>query len=157
MKGEILKIWVDADACPNAIKEIIYKASARTRTPVVLVANKWLATPRQFPLVSFIKVEQGADVADAYIVDQISAIDLVITADIPLADLVVQKGATAIDPRGDHYTPETIKERLSIRNFMQELRSSSDEIKGGPAPFNEAAKKRFADSLDRVLAKKNAR
>lgn len=148
-----LKIWVDADACPQVIKDVVFRASQRLQLPVVLVANRYLNPPRGYPLVSSIQVAMGADVADGYIVDQVSPKDVVITADIPLADLVIKKGAVAIDPRGDMYTPATIAERLSIRNFMEGLRSSTD-LKGGPAPFNEAAKKKFAASFDQILAKR---
>lgn len=146
-------IWVDADACPQVVKEIIYRASERLELKVILVANRPLVPPRGFRFISSIKVNLGADVADAYIVDNVQPIDVVITADIPLADLVIKKGAVAIDPRGDLYTPQTISERLSIRNFMEHMRSTTD-IKSGPAPFGEVAKQKFANSLDKILAKR---
>ena len=145
-----LKIWIDADACPRAIKEIVFKASSRLEIPVCLVANAQMTIPPG-PLITFIKVEKGADIADLYIFTQVTVNDLVITADIPLAAQVVAKGATAIDPRGELYTEENTGERLSMRNFMQSLRDNGVDT-GGPPPFGPKDKERFANSIDRILA-----
>lgn len=150
-EGSQLKIWIDADACPRAVKEIIFKASFRLKVPVCLVANNYMAVP-QVPLISFVKVEDGADIADLYIFGQVTANDLVITADIPLAALVVEKGATAINPRGELYTEENVRERLSMRDFMQTLRDSGVDT-GGPPPFGPKDKERFANSVDRILTR----
>jgi hypothetical protein len=146
-----LKIWIDADACPRAVKEVIFKASCRLKVPVCLVANNYMAVPKG-PLITFIKVENGADIADLYIFDQVAVNDLVITADIPLAALVVEKGATAINPRGELYTEENVRERLSMRDFMQTLRDSGVDT-GGPSPFGPKDKERFANSVDRILTR----
>lgn len=146
-----LKIWIDADACPKAIKEIVFKASYRLNIPVSLVANSYMTIPRG-PLFTFIKVAKGTDIADLHIVDNVGASDLVITADIPLAALVVEKGATAINPRGELYTEENVRERLSVRDFMQNLRDSGVET-GGPAPFGPKDKERFANSINRILTR----
>ena len=145
-------IWIDADACPKIVKEVIYKASSRLSLKVCLVANSYQAIPLS-PLISFIKVDQGADVADQYIVKNVKPNDLVITADIPLAKFVVDQLATAMNPRGEHYTEENISERLSARDFMQELRTSSGLNIGGPAPFGPKDKQNFTNALDRFLVK----
>jgi uncharacterized protein len=144
-----MKIWIDADACPKIVKEVIFKASFRLRIPVCLVANSYMAVP-QGGLVSSIQVDKGADVADFYIVENVTEGELVITADIPLASLVVEKGAIAINPRGEPYTEENISERLSMRDFMQGLRDSGVDT-GGPAPFGPKDKEHFANSLNRIL------
>jgi uncharacterized protein len=146
-----MKIWIDADACPKIIKEIIFKVSARLKIDVTLVANNYLSIP-DAPNISFIQVEQGADIADLYIVEHLSKSDLVITADIPLAALVVEKECTAINPRGEIYTEENISERLSIRDFMQDLRDGGVET-GGPASLGPKDKQTFTNSLDRLLTK----
>jgi uncharacterized protein YaiI (UPF0178 family) len=146
-----LKIWIDADACPRAVKEVIFKNCFRLKVPVTLVANSYMNVPLD-PLVQFIQVDQGADVADQYIVDHVSETDLVITADIPLADLIVKKGAIAINPRGEEYTEENISERLSMRNFMQDLRDSGMDT-GGPAPYGPKDKEQFSNALNRLLTK----
>ena len=146
-----MKVWIDADACPKMVKELVYKASFRLQFPVCLVANSYLSTPPA-PNISFVQVDQGADVADAYIVENCAVSDLVVTADIPLAALLVEKGATAINPRGEIYTEENVRERLSVRDFMQELRDSGLET-GGPAPLGPKDKERFANALDRILTK----
>jgi len=144
-----LKIWIDADACPKPVKEVVFKASARLKITVILVANSYLSIPHS-PFIKLIQVEKGADVADFYIVEHVEKSDLVITADIPLAGHIVEKGATAINPRGEIYTQENISERLSMRNFMQELRDSGVQT-GGPAPFGVKDKEMFANSLNRLL------
>jgi len=146
-----MKIWIDADACPRVIKEILFRASARLRVPVCLVANKPL-TRHETGLVTSILVEGGFDVADDYIAAHASPADLVITADIPLAARVVANGGVALDPRGELYTEENVGERLSIRDLMMELRSGG-LIQGGPAQFGMADRQRFASSLDRLLTR----
>jgi uncharacterized protein len=150
-----MKIWVDADACPKVIKEVIFKKSCRLKIDVTLVANSYLQIP-DAPNISFIQVDQGADVADFYIIEHLNKDDLVITADIPLASLVVEKEATAINPRGEIYTEENISERLSVRDFMQDLRDSGLQT-GGPAAFGAKDKEQFTNSLDRLLTKMMAR
>ncbi len=144
-----IKVWIDADACPRAVKEIIFRVSDRLRLSVLLVANSYMAVPSG-PLISFVRVGAGADVADAYIVDNISENDIVITADIPLAALVVEKNVIAINPRGELYSEENIRERLSVRDFMAGLRDSGVDT-GGPAPFGPKDKERFANSINRLL------
>ena len=147
-----MKIWIDADACPKAIKEIVYKASERLRIETILVANQAIAKPRS-PMIKSIVVDKGPDVADQYIVDEMDPDDLVITQDIPLADLVVTKGGLAINPRGDIYTEASIKERLSIRDFMTDLRDAGMQT-GGPKSFSEQDKRKFASSFDKIINKK---
>lgn len=143
---EQFKIWVDADACPVVIKEILYKASQRTNLQLILVANQSLRVPTS-PLISTIRVAPGFDVADNEIVKRLSAGDLVITADIPLAANVIEKGGHALNPRGELYTPEDIKSRLSMRDFMETLRDSGVDT-GGPAALNKNDRQRFANKLD---------
>ncbi len=144
-------LWIDADACPKVIKEIVFKISFRLKINVFLVANSYMAIP-QAPNIKLIKVEKGADVADFYIVEHLNKNDLVITADIPLAALIVEKGATAINPRGELYTEENVRERLSVRDFMQNLRDSGMDT-GGPAPFGPKDKVLFENSINRILSK----
>jgi len=146
-----MHIWVDADACPGVIKEIIFRAAERKQIQTTLVANQMLRTPPS-RFIRAIQVAHGFDVADAHIVEQVVAGDLVITADIPLAALVIERGATALNPRGELYTTATIRERLTMRNFMEELRSAGVET-GGPAAFNQADRQAFANQLDRLLAR----
>lgn len=146
----MITIWIDADACPVVIKETIYRVSKRTGTPVTLVANQYLRVP-DLPQITSIQVGAGADVADAEIVRRMVAGDIVVTADIPLAALVVEKGGTAVNPRGEPYTEANISERLSMRDFMDELRGSGVET-SGPRPFNARDSQQFANSLDRILA-----
>ncbi len=126
-----MQIWVDADACPGVIKEIIFRAAERRQIQTTLVANQMLRTPPS-RFIRAVQVPSGFDVADRHIVDQVVAGDLVVTADIPLASLVIERGAHALNPRGELYTTATIRERLSMRNFMEELRSAGVET-GGPA------------------------
>lgn len=144
-----MKIWIDADACPRVIKEILFRASERLQVPVCLVANKSLAKHNS-QLVESIVVADGFDVADDYIADHAGAKDLVITADIPLAARIVAKGGVALDPRGELYNEENVGERLSIRDLMMELRSGG-LIQGGPGQFNLTDRQKFASSLDRLL------
>lgn len=146
-----MQIWVDADACPGVIKDILYRAAARTRIALTLVANRWLATPPS-PFINSVQVAGGFDVADREIVARMSAGDLVITADIPLASHVVDKGGLALNPRGELYSAANIAEHLSRRNFLDEMRSAGVDT-GGPAPFSAADQKAFARQLDRLLAK----
>ena len=143
---------IDADARPKAIKEIVYKLSERLRIETILVANQAIAKPRS-PMIKSIVVDKGPDVADQYIVDEMDPDDLVITQDIPLADLVVTKGGLAINPRGDIYTEASIKERLSIRDFMTDLRDAGMQT-GGPKSFSEQDKRKFASSFDKIINKK---
>jgi uncharacterized protein YaiI (UPF0178 family) len=146
-----MHIWVDADACPVVIKQILFKAAQRTQLPLTLVANQPLNTPPS-PLINSVQVEAGFDVADNYIVQQVDVGDLVVTADIPLAADVVEKGAHAINPRGELYTPENIRQRLQMRNFMEEMRNAG-QASGGPPPLNNTDRQYFANNLDRLLAK----
>ena len=145
-----MRIFVDADACPRLIKEVLYKAVLRTNTELILVANQYLTHPLS-PLIRVIKVASGFDVADNKIVDEINADDLVITADIPLANLVVQKAAIAINPRGKLYTADNITQQLAVRNLMSELRDNQ-VIHGGPRAFGKLDVQAFANTLDRILA-----
>lgn len=143
-------IWIDADACPKAIKEIIFKAGFRVKIPIILVANSYLSIP-QSELIKLIIVDKGTDVADQYIVDNVSKNDLVITADIPLADLVVKKEALALNPRGEIYTEENIGEILSMRNFMKDLRDGG-QVTGGPSSLGPKDIQNFANSLNKILS-----
>ncbi|RTZ64618.1 MAG: YaiI/YqxD family protein [Aquificaceae bacterium] len=146
-----MKIWVDADACPVVIKEILFRAAARTKTQVTLVANQYIRIPKS-PYIKFIQVASGFDVADNEIIKQLEENDLVITADIPLADEVIEKAGLAINPRGELYTKENIKARLNMRDFMETMRSSGINT-GGPPPLNQSDRQNFANQLDRLLAK----
>jgi uncharacterized protein len=146
-----MKIWVDADACPRVIKEIIFRASERLELPVILVANQGLGKHHS-RLITSVVVADGFDAADDHIVEQAAADDLVITADIPLAARIVEKGGIALDPRGERYTEENVGERLSIRDLMQELRGAG-MIQGGPSQFSNTDRQRFASSLDTLLTR----
>ncbi|MDP1575092.1 MAG: YaiI/YqxD family protein [Coxiellaceae bacterium] len=146
-----MKIVVDADACPQTAKQILFKAALRTHCQLILVANQFIAVPRE-SLIKTVRVSQGADVADNYIVDHVVAGDLVITADIPLADRVISKHAVALDPRGEFYTTENIRQRLSMRDFLHDLRGSGVNT-GGAKPLHAQDIKLFADALDRYLTK----
>lgn len=146
-----MQIWVDADACPRAIKDILYRVALRRKIGVILVANQPLQVPSS-PLIRSIQVAGGFDVADDYIVQQLAAGDLVITADIPLAAAVIERGAQAINPRGELYTSANIRQRLNMRDFMEQLRSSGD-IQGGPPPFSQSDRQQFANALDRWLTR----
>ena len=146
-----MKIWVDADACPGVIKEILFRAAERARLMTMLVANQSMRIPpSQF--VRFIQVASGFDEADKHIANAIDAGDLVITADIPLAAAVIEKSAHALNPRGELYTRDNIRERLSMRNFMDELRGSGVAT-GGPAALNARDREAFANALDKFLRK----
>lgn len=144
-----MTVWVDADACPNAIKEVLFRAAEKREVPVTLVANQFLRTPPS-KFISSVQVEAGFDVADNAIVDRLSAGDLVITQDIPLADEVIGKGASALSPRGMLYTRENIKDHLSRRDMLDELRGSG-VITGGPPALDKKDVQHFANALDRFL------
>jgi uncharacterized protein YaiI (UPF0178 family) len=146
-----MQIWVDADACPAAIKEILYRAAERARIRVTLVANQSLRIPAS-PYIRFTQVPAGLDVADRRIVELLEPGDLVVTADIPLAAAAIDKNAHALNPRGELYTKGNIRERLSLRNFMDELRGSGVAT-GGPAVLNQRDRQAFANALDSFLAK----
>jgi hypothetical protein len=146
-----MKIWIDADACPRIIKEIVFRASLRLELPVILVANQGLGKHHS-RLVTSVVVAEGLDAADDYIVEQAEACDLVITADIPLAARIVAKGCLGLDPRGELYSEENVGERLSIRDMMQELRGAG-MIQGGPGVFSNTDRQRFASSLDSTLTR----
>ncbi|WP_028302588.1 YaiI/YqxD family protein [Oceanospirillum beijerinckii] len=146
-----MHIWVDADACPKVIKEILFRASQRLSLPLTLVANQSVAVPPS-SLINAIQVQQGFDVADNYIVQQVKPGDLVITADIPLAAEVLEEGGHALNPRGELYTVNNIRERLMMRDFMSDLRSSGIQT-GGPAALSQRDRQEFGNALDRFLAK----
>jgi hypothetical protein len=146
-----VQIWVDADACPKVIKEILYRAAERVKGSLILVANQPLMAPRS-PHIKTIRVEPGFDVADNYIVQHVEQGDLVITADIPLAAEVLDQGAEALNPRGEFYHPETIRQKLVMRDFMDEMRGSG-VFSGGPAPLSQTDRREFANALDRFLAR----
>lgn len=144
-----MKIWVDADACPVVIKEILFRAAERARVEVTLVANQPVRVPRS-RYVRMIQVQSGFDVADNEIVDRLEPGDLVVTADIPLAAEVIDKGGHALNPRGEMYSADTIRSRLDIRDFMETLRASGVDT-GGPATLNQRDRQAFANQLDRFL------
>ena len=146
-----MTIWVDADACPRAIKEILYRAAERAEIRLTLVANQPLQTPRS-EFIGSVQVPHGFDQADHRIVELMEAGDLVITADIPLAADVVKKGGQALGPRGEEFTEETIGERLATRNLMDQLRSTGMDT-GGPSALSKQDRQAFANGLDRVLAR----
>ena len=145
-----ITIWVDADACPKVIREILFRAAVRVERPLTLVANHSLPVPAS-PLITSRQVPQGFDVADDYIAAQVEPGDLVITSDIPLAAEVIEKGAGVISPRGEQFTAANIRQRLDMRDFMETMRSTG-EVKGGPAALNDRDKQVFANALDRYLA-----
>jgi uncharacterized protein YaiI (UPF0178 family) len=147
-----LKIWVDADACPVVIKEILFRAADRTGVQLTLVANQPLSTPSSAN-INTLQVPRGFDVADDDIVKRLAAGDLVITSDIPLAAEVIAEGGHALSPRGDMHTTENIGARLNMRDFLDTMRSSGVEMSGGPAAFSQRDKQTFANELDRFLTK----
>lgn len=148
----MMKLWIDADAAPRDVKEIVYRAAKRLELQTVLVANQRLPVPPGNPYVSAIRVEGGPDVADRYIADHAAPGDVAVTADIPLAAALVEKHVLVIDPRGEEYTPDNVAERLSVRDFMDGLRGSGVET-GGARPYGDRDKQAFANSLDRVLTR----
>jgi uncharacterized protein YaiI (UPF0178 family) len=146
-----VKIWIDGDACPNAIKDILFRAAERTATRLTLVANHTVKIPRS-PHISFLQVASGFDVADNEIVKRLAPGDLVITGDIPLAAEIIENGGQALNPRGELYTADNIKARLTMRDLMESLRSSGVES-GGQAPLNHGDRKAFADQLDKIITR----
>ncbi|CNK46921.1 YaiI/YqxD family protein [Yersinia aldovae] len=144
-----MQIWVDADACPNVIKEVLFRAADRTGVTVTLVANQPLKTPPS-KFIRTLQVASGFDVADNEIVQRVEKNDLVITADIPLAAEVIEKGGIALNPRGERYTPDTIRERLNMRDFMDTMRASGIQT-GGPNTLNQRDRQQFANELDKWL------
>jgi hypothetical protein len=150
-----VKIWIDADACPAPVKAIVFRASQRLGVPVTLVANHRAQSPPS-PLIAVVQVDRGLDAADDYLVEHAAASDLVITADIPLAARLVAQGVPALNPRGELYTADNVRERLALRNLKEELRTAGN-MTGGPAPYHDRDKQAFANSLDRWLARRGAR
>jgi len=146
-----MKIWVDADACPGVIKDVLFRAAKRCEVYCTLVANMSLHTPES-DFIDCVVVKAGPDVADAHIAQNTQTGDIVVTADIPLAALVVDAGGVAINPRGELYTSQNIGARLQARNLMDQLRASGMDT-GGPPPFNNKDVQSFANSLDKLLAK----
>ena len=147
-----MKLWLDADAAPRDVKEVCFRASERLKLDTVLVANQRVPIPPGYSHLSTVRVGDGADIADHYIAEHAEKGDVVVTADIPLAAILVPNGVVVIDPRGEEYTPEIIGERLSIRDFMDSLRSSGVET-GGHAAYGAKEKQAFANALDRALTK----
>ncbi|MCA9131496.1 MAG: YaiI/YqxD family protein [Planctomycetales bacterium] len=147
-----MKIWIDADAAPREVKEVVFRAARRLQIETIMVANQPLALPPHSPTVSMVAVREGANIADRYIVTHSQPGDLVITADIPLAADLVAKDVAVIDPRGDEHTADNIKSRLSLRDFLDVMRGAGT-LTGGNNPFDARDKKRFAAALDRFLAK----
>ena len=147
-----MKIWIDADAAPREVKELVFRAAKRLQVATVLVANQRLHPPPGNPMVSAVQVAGGPDVADDYIAQHATAGDLVITQDVPLAAVLVGQGVAVLDPRGDEHTSDTIGERLSIRDFMDRVRSAGG-VTGGPPPFDGRARQAFAAALDRTLTR----
>jgi uncharacterized protein YaiI (UPF0178 family) len=148
-----MQIWVDADACPHVIKEILFRAAERAQVLTTLVSNMPLARTPSSPFIRTIRVARGFDIADQRIAQELQPGDLVITGDIPLAAEVIARGAHALDPRGELYSEDNVRERLAVRNLMQELRSSGALV-GGPAPFNQSDRHLFANQLDRFLTRR---
>ena len=147
-----MRIWIDADAAPREVKEIVFRAAKRLKLETILVANQRMQTPVGIAEVSAVVVEGGPDVADRYIAEHADAGDLVVTQDIPLAAILVPRQVTVLDVRGDEHTSETIGERLSIRDFMENVRNVGGTT-GGPPPYDARAKQAFASALDRVLTR----
>ena len=150
MRDGDMKIWVDADACPVVIKEILFRAAVRKEIHMTLVANHQMRIPVS-TFISFMQVPAGFDVADNEIVKRVEKGDLVVTGDIPLASEVIEEGALALNPRGEMYTSENIKQRLRMRDFMEEVRSCGVDT-GGPPPLNQKDRQNFANHLDRLLS-----
>ncbi len=147
-----MRLWIDADAAPRDVKEICFRSSDRLKLDTILIANQRIQLPLGYAHLSAVRVDGGPDVADLYIAEHAEAGDVAVTADIPLAALLVPKGVIVIDPRGDVYTEESIGERLSVRNFMDGLRSSGVET-GGHSAYGQKEKQAFANALDRVLSR----
>jgi len=151
-KSVSVRIWIDADAAPRDVKELVFRSAKRLNIETVLVANQRLQTPPGNPLVSAVWVDGGADVADRYIASHAAAGDLVVTQDVPLAAQLVPNQVAVLDPRGQEHTPETIGERLSVRDFMEQARLAG-VITGGPPPYDSRARQAFAAALERVLSR----
>jgi uncharacterized protein YaiI (UPF0178 family) len=147
-----VKLWIDADAAPRDVKEIVFRAAKRLEMQTVLVANQRMPVPPGNPFVTAVRVEGGPDVADLYIVEQAAPGDVAVTADIPLAAALVEKGVAVIDPRGDEFDAENVGERLAVRDFMDGLRGAGVET-GGSRPYGPKDKQAFAGSLDRILTR----
>jgi uncharacterized protein len=147
-----MKLWIDADAAPRDVKEIVFRAARRLELDTVLVANRRIAVPPGSPHVTAVRVEGGPDVADLHISESAAPGDVAVTADIPLAAALVDKGVHVIDPRGEEYTPDNVAERLSVRDFMDGLRGAGMET-GGARPYGAREKQAFAGALDRVLTR----
>jgi uncharacterized protein len=146
-----MMIWVDADAAPREVKEIVFRAALRQEIPTVLVANRRMSVPLNNPHVSAVLVQGGPDMADQHIAEQSAPGDVAVTADIPLAAVLVAKGLAVLDPRGELYTEENVRERLSMRDFMESLRGSGIET-GGSKPYSARDRQAFAGALDRILS-----
>jgi len=146
----IAKIWIDADACPKVIKEILFRAANRKKLPIILVANQLISVPNS-PFITAVQVPAGFDVADNYIVKHAAVGELVITADIPLADEILSQGCLALNPRGELYSKENIKQRLNMRDFMDTLRGSGINT-GGPPTLSQADRQAFANQLDKLIS-----
>jgi uncharacterized protein YaiI (UPF0178 family) len=147
-----MKLWIDADAAPRDVKEIVFRAARRLQIPTVLVANQWLSTPMDHPFVSAVRVAGGPDVADKHIAEHAEPGDVAVTADIPLAAKLVEKQVAVIDPRGEEYSEENVGERLNVRDFMDSLRGAGVET-FGPRPYGPKDRQAFAAALDRVLTR----
>jgi uncharacterized protein YaiI (UPF0178 family) len=147
-----MKLWIDADAAPRDVKEIVCRAAKRLELETVLVANQRLQVPPGARFVSAVRVAGGPDEADRHIAEHAQAGDVAVTADIPLASILVEKGVVVIDPRGEEYTPDNVGERLAVRNFMDGLRGAGVET-GGSTPYGPRDKQSFASALDRVLTR----
>ena len=145
-----MKIWIDADAAPRDVKAVVFRAAQRLELPCVMVANQRLPAPLDNAFVSAVRVDGGPDVADAYIAEHAVGGDVAITADIPLAAILVEKDVIVLDPRGELYNAENVRERLSVRDFMESLRTTGVDT-GGPKPYGAREKQAFAAALDRVL------
>lgn len=146
-----MQIWVDADACPAVVRDILFRAAARIECSMTLVANRPMRTPPSSPRIRSVQVAYGFDVADRHIAASVAPGDLVITADVPLAALVVEAGATALNPRGQLYTRENVRQALAARDLLEELRGDG-LVSGGPPPLDHSDRQRFANALDRFLA-----
>jgi len=151
-----MPIWVDGDACPKVVKEILFRAAHQRHIPLTLVANQYIAVPAS-PFIKSLQVSIGFDVADNHIVDSLQPNDLVITADIPLAADALAKGAAVINPRGQEYTRENIGARLNMRDFMETMRASGTVMKDGPPPFSQQDRQTFANALDRWIARSSVK
>lgn len=147
-----MPIWVDGDACPNVVKEILFRAAHQRQIALTLVANQYIAVPAS-PFIKSLQVSTGFDVADNYIVNSLQPGDLVITADIPLAADALAKGAAVINPRGQEYTRDNIGARLNMRDFMETMRASGAVMNDGPPPLNQQDRQSFANALDRWIAR----